>query len=113
MFTGIIKSYRIHRSITSRRMRLGVMSKAVIITAPITISLVGLGIGIDMSFIAQSVVTALILSEGYSIIGNLYTARTGVVTTEFDAIAYILLNIKKILLNVMSDSDKDKETIKY
>lgn len=103
VFTGVLKSGTIRgwRSIRSSILERGLIAKALIIVAPVTVALAGKGIGVDLSSLAQSIITVLILSEAYSVIGNIYAIRTGKITTEFDAIAYILASIRNLLKKVI------------
>jgi phage-related holin len=101
--TGVLKSGTVNgwKSIRSSIMERGLVAKCLLIVAPITLAVAGKGIGVDLSTLAQTVVSLLILSEAYSIIGNIYAVRTGKITNEFDAVAYVLEGLKTLLKKVI------------
>ena len=105
VITGVVKAATVNgwRSIRSSVMERGLIAKSLIIIAPITVAVAGRGVGINLSSLAQSIISVLILSEAYSIIGNLYSIRTGQVTHEFDAIAYVLDQIKAMLKKIITE----------
>lgn len=97
--TGVVKSATLRgwRSVRSSIMERGLVAKSLIVIAPATVAVAGKGVGVDLSSLAQSIISVLILSEAYSIIGNLYSVRTGQETHEFDAVAYVLQQVKEVL----------------
>ncbi|MCK4500908.1 phage holin family protein [Candidatus Babeliales bacterium] len=96
---GILKVVKIDgwRSVTSRRLAGGVISKLVLLLVPVTLALASLGVGVDIKWLVQSSITVLILSETYSVLGNIHSINTGKETPEFDAVQFILLRIKSLL----------------
>lgn len=103
--TGVIKagSLRGGSAIKSSVFERGVLAKMLIIGIPLNIALAGKGIGVDLSPVAQGVITALVLSELYSIVGNIDAIRTGEEKVEFDAVAYTMGGIKKLLKSFIQD----------
>lgn len=99
IITGIMKSVSLYgaESIKSSVFERGILAKALIILIPANVALAGKGIGIDLAFLAQGTITALILSEFYSILGNFYAIRTGIDRVEFDAVAYVVSQLKRFL----------------
>ncbi len=107
VFTGTIKQIRIGGRVTSRRFIIGLFSK--IVTAgivPLALGLTGKALtilsGIDMnvgSFISVAF-GLLILSEFYSIIGNVVSIKTGEKVEEFDAVTTILSKTRVIINNI-------------
>ena len=96
---GILKSAKLKgwRSITSQRLAGGVISKLVLLLIPVTLALASLGVGIDIKWFVQSSISILILSETYSVLGNIHSINTGKETPEFDAVQFILLRIQGML----------------
>lgn len=84
----------------------GLVSKLLFAIIPLTVAYTGQGIGVDLIPFATGTLSILILATGYSIIGNIYTIRTGIVVKEFDAVRLILNAFRKLLENVMPDSHK-------
>jgi phage-related holin len=107
VFTGILKSYRIHgsQSIKSTTMAVGILAKATMLLIPLVVALVGKGVMIDMDLVVRGVLYMLILSEGYSILGNIQSYKTGKDLPEFDAVSAIIKQIRKILLALMKKTD--------
>lgn len=105
VITGIIKaaSLRGGSTIKSSIFERGVLAKTLLIGVPLNIALAGRGIGFDLAPVAQGVITALVLSELYSIVGNIDAVRTGIEKVEFDAIAYTMAGIKKLLKSFIQD----------
>lgn len=103
VITGIIKSGAIYgwQSVRSKVLQRGVMAKLLLLMVPFVVAFIGKGVGISLSYVAQSSINLLILSEGYSIIGNVYAVRTGTDKQEFDAVAYVLRGIKNLLRRII------------
>lgn len=100
---GILKAGTVFgwQSVRSSVLQRGVIAKALVMIVPMVLALVGRGVGIDVGFLAQSTINVLILSEAYSIIGNIYAIRTGNAKVEFDAVAYVLSSVKNILKKII------------
>lgn len=91
-------------AIKSRHAINGLASKMLFMLIPLIIAYTGKGVGLDLIAAAAGCLGLLIASTGYSIIGNIYTIRTGVVVAEFDAVRFILNGIRKGL-EKMTDGD--------
>jgi hypothetical protein len=103
--TGIIKSGFIYggESIKSSIMERGIIAKGLIILIPLLIAGAGKGVGIELGDVAQGIITVLIFSELYSILGNINATRTGKDSQEFDAIGWVIAGLKNVLKNVIKD----------
>lgn len=99
MITGIWRVYVTQGgdAIKSRHAINGLTSKMLFIVIPLVIAYMGKGIGIDLTALATGCLGLLIASTGYSVIGNIYTIRTGVAVVEFDAVRFILIRIRDLL----------------
>lgn len=84
-------------SIKSALLSRGVLAKLLLLGVPVTRALALKGVGYSPEMLAQGVVNVLILSEAYSILGNIHSALTLKPKNEFDAVAYILGFIKTLL----------------
>ncbi len=102
---GILKSYALYggSSIKSSVFERGIIAKALVICIPLNIALAGKGVGLDLVPIAQGTITVLILSELYSLLGNWYAIRTGKERIEFDAVAYVVGQLKGFLKKLIVD----------
>ena len=94
--TGIIRAGVVHgwRSVNSHQASFGILSKLVMILVPIVLALAGEGVKINIIWVAQGALSMLILSETYSILGNIQSVRLRRDVVEFDAINFILQKIR-------------------
>lgn len=93
--TGLMKSWALKIAITSVKMRYGVASKFSLILLPVVIGLGAKAIGQDAKSLFVWGMNLLILSEVYSIIGNIYTIRTKKYLPEWDVIALLGAKIRQ------------------
>lgn len=95
LFTGIIREYVMGCRITSRMIWIGTSSKLLLILIPVIVILVGKGANVDLLLLGKFTMSAFIVAEGYSIIGNIMQIRKGDVTIdEQDAITSIIKGIE-------------------
>lgn len=85
------------RSIRSALLSRGIIAKLLLLGVPVTCALALKGVGYSPQLLAQGVVNVLILSEAYSVLGNIHSALTRTPKNEFDAVAYVLSLIKTLL----------------
>lgn len=92
LFTGVWRSIVIEGldSLRSWKGINGFFSKFLFLSVPIVVAYMGHGIGMDMKSMAQMALGVLLLFTGYSILGNIYSIRSGKPYTEPDAMRYIL-----------------------
>jgi hypothetical protein len=102
LVTGIARTLKNHggKGITSSGLRDGVLKKTLLLVALFTLGLTGKGVGFDLTRLIQASVTVLILAECYSILGNVHSATTGKSKNEFDAISYILDQVKQVITKI-------------
>lgn len=107
--TGVLKSAALRgwRSIKSSRLASGTLAKLLLILIPIILAFAGKGIGMDLAVVAQSAITVLILSQVYSVIGNIHSLQTKTEKNEFDAVAFILRGIRDLLERLMVEKPKN------
>uniref|UniRef100_UPI004047D9CE phage holin family protein n=1 Tax=Aliarcobacter sp. TaxID=2321116 RepID=UPI004047D9CE len=103
--TGLAKAKILCVSITSNKMKYGIISKLSLLLIPITIAIGAKAIGADSHYILLSGMYILIFSEVYSIIGNIYSIRTRDELPEYDAVASIGKKIRTYL--ILKSGDKD------
>jgi len=101
--TGILASAHIDglRSITSKRMIAGALSKMVVLLIPFILVIAGFGIGIDLEQYVQGTIVILILAEAYSNLGNIQSFRTGKRVAEIDAVSAVLKGIRNYILSLL------------
>jgi phage-related holin len=103
VITGIVRSWLCEgcKSIKSSIAISGVLSKLLLLVALFSTAIAGKAVGFDMQMLVDGSVTVLILGELYSILGNIHSARTGAKKVEFDAVAYMLSSVKKLLTKAL------------
>ena len=101
--TGILASAHIEgiRSITSKRMIAGALSKMVVLLVPFVLVIAGRGIGIDLEQYIQGTIVILILAEAYSNLGNIQSFRTGKRVAEIDAVSAVLKGIRNYIISLL------------
>ena len=82
----------------------GILAKMLLLGVPVTCALGLKGVGFSPDLLAQAVVNVLILSETYSVLGNIHSAMYKVPKNEFDAVQWILRFIKKLLDRALRDN---------
>ena len=71
-------------------MKIFVLTKLIIFVVPAVAGLIWGAFDKESAFkIVNLLLTALMVAEGYSVIGNAYTIYTGEVLSEFDAITFV------------------------
>lgn len=104
-FTGVMKAKTLGHSITSNKMKYGLASKLSLLIIPLVIALGAKALGADYHYILLSGMYILILSEVYSIIGNIYSTRTKEEFPEYDALAMLGKQIRTILFRLQGEKE--------
>ena len=94
---GISRAHALGEPVTSHRMRVGALTKCGVLTVPLVMALTARGLGADFNWLVGWTVSVFILSETYSIIANIYTARTGIILPEFDAVSAVLKKVRSLI----------------
>lgn len=103
---GIARVYVVHggQYIRSYKMTAGIISKLCILLVPLLIAYMGKGMGLNMLWLAQWSLGALLLAQFYSIIANIYSIRVSRDIEEFDAMSWVLRRIQKIIEKLLLES---------
>lgn len=96
--TGVLKARALGHSITSNKMKYGIVSKMSLLFIPIALAIGAKIIGADFSMILFSGMNILVLSEIYSIFGNYYGIRYHEELPEYDAVSMLGRKIKSFLI---------------
>lgn len=109
-FTGVIRSVRIRggQSFTSLQLTSGVVSKGLVISVPLIVAWAGRGAGLNLTLLAEGILSMLILAEAYSVLGNIHAIRMGKDIKEFDAIAWILGKVRDQMESYLKNTGGDK-----
>lgn len=102
--TGVWKAKTLGISITSNKMKYGLISKLSLLIIPIVLAMGAKATGADYHYILLSGMYIFILSEIYSIIGNIYCMNTGEELPEYDAVAMLGKQIRNILIRNSGDT---------
>ena len=101
MLTGTLKAYRTKENITSRRWIAGFLSKLVVLLVPFTIALMAKGVDFDVKWFIGFSISIMVIAEAYSILGNIYTFKTGEAVEEIDAVSAIIKVLRNFLENMI------------
>ena len=109
--TGVIRAGRLHgwREVTSFKFTSGLISKLLVIFIPLMIALCGKGIGLNLSYLAQSAIGMLILAQFYSVLGNIHAIKVGKDVREFDAVSWVIVHIQQVVEKILVDGNKGKK----
>ena len=96
--TGVAKAYRLGHCITSNKMKYGVLSKLSLLLIPVVLAIGAKAVGADFKTVLMVGINILVLSEIYSIIGNIYSIRTKDELPEYDVVAMLGKRIRNVLI---------------
>lgn len=103
--TGLQKAKILGHSITSNKMKYGLISKLLLLLIPIVLAIGGKAVGADFHYVVLASMNILIISEVYSIIGNIYASSTKQEFPEWDAVAMIGKRIRVFLIRLSGEKD--------
>jgi len=108
--TGVVRTITIRGgdSFTSLQLTGGVISKGLVISVPLIVAWAGRGAGLDLTLVAQGILSVLILAEAYSILGNIHAIHVKRDVKEFDAVAWILGMTRNRLEHYLKTTGGDK-----
>ena len=105
--TGIAKSYRLGKKITSREGKKGVLEKVLMLSGLIILGVLGRLLGMDLSWLVVNALILLTVFETFSFFGNIGTIRTGKEMEELDAISmmikFVRVGLKSIIEKYLND----------
>lgn len=96
--TGVWKASCLGHSITSNKMKYGILSKLSLLLIPVVLAIGAKAVGADFKAVLLVGINILVLSETYSIIGNIYSIRTKDELPEYDAVAMLGNKIRAVLI---------------
>ena len=109
-FTGVLRAGLLHgwQEVTSFKFTTGLISKLLVVLIPMMIALAGKGVGLDLTFLAQSSIGMLILAQFYSILGNIHAIKIRKDVREFDAVSWVITRIQEVVEKLLVDGNKGK-----
>lgn len=100
--SGIAKQARInYKEITSYKAWIGIMKKSFTFVMILSIGLVFKALEIDGNGVIKAVMTILIGAEGYSILQNIYTIRTGKYMKEVDVVTLLIRSLGDFIVKYL------------
>lgn len=103
--TGVLKAKSLGQCISSNKMKYGVVSKFSLVLIPLVLALCAKALHGDSANLLYIGMNILILSEAYSIIGNIYTIRSKEELPEWDAVAALGHKIRTTLIRLSGDKE--------
>lgn len=105
-FLGVMRVYVVHggKYIRSYKLTAGIVSKLSVLLVPLLIAYTGKGVGLDMLWLAQWALGALLLAQFYSIVSNIYSIRLQKDVDEFDAVSWVLRRVQKVIEKALLES---------
>ena len=101
---GAIKSIRLGREFSFKKMLLGFSLKLCFLIIPLLVALLGKGLGQNFEIGVDVVMKILIVSEAYSVFGNIYSAKNKVEVKRLDVISMLLKSIRIGLRQMLDKS---------
>ena len=99
---GAVKAYRIFHRFTFKILLWGIVLKMLMLLIPITVALMGRGIGYDLVILVDMTIKLMVVGEGYSILGNMYSIRTKRELKKVDAVSMMLISFRKSTYAVLT-----------
>lgn len=112
IITGILKSYfcKGGNSVRSKVLYAGVTTKLLILLTPIVLQLLGMGVGIDLSFLVKLVFCYFIVSESYSFFNNALSIKKRENLKEYDSFTIIAKVLRGYILSLLEITRTSIET---
>ena len=95
--TGVLKVFIIKGHLRSYRAIAGILTKGSILLLVFTLAFMARGIGLDFELYLKVFISVLIISESYSIFGNVYSCIAKEEIEEFDAVALAIKKVRKVI----------------
>jgi hypothetical protein len=106
ILTGIAKVYRLDKNTFSfSELKIGFYSKLFYLLVPIILALASKGTSFDNigQWLSNFALSILILSEAYSVLGNIYSFKTKKTVKDIDGVSYLLLFIRRLIKKIIED----------
>lgn len=107
---GAIKSIRLGYDFKFTVLLWGISMKFIFLMIPVTLALMAKSLGYDFTVAVDIVISILTVSEGYSILSNIYMAKNKVKIKRVDMISALLITLRsgiaKSAKGLMEDLEK-------
>lgn len=99
--TGVLKVFVLKGHIRSYRAIAGMLTKGSILLLVFALAFMAKGINLDFKLYLEIFVSVLIISETYSIFGNVYSCIAKEEIEEFDAVALAIQKVRKVIEKIL------------
>lgn len=106
--TGIMKSRRLQKKISRYKLETGFYMKLGTLLLPFLFVITAKGVGYEIEALISFSIGIFIVIEFYSIIGNIYTLRTGSELEDKDFLSFALLSVRAKTEQEIEQRLKDK-----
>lgn len=98
---GAIKAIRMGRKFSFEKLLWGFVLKLCFLIIPLVVALLGRSLDYDLVSAINIVISILSVSEGYSILGNIYSAKNKVEVKKVDAVSLLLKSLRSGLMTLI------------
>ncbi|WP_372937555.1 phage holin family protein [Seonamhaeicola sp.] len=106
---GGIKSVRLGGKWNFSVLLWGIVLKISLLFLPVTLALMAKALGYEFEILVKLVLGLMIVSEGYSIVTNYYSAKNKIKLDKFDVISLMLQSIRNRLKKIAMTAVKEIE----
>jgi len=92
---GILKAYRLGQNVRMKLLLWGLCLKISILLLPLIVALLAKGVRLDFVLFIDIVIRILILSEAYSVFGNIYAIKNKKELKKIDVISMFLIAFRR------------------
>ena len=92
---GVLKAYRLSQNVRMKLLLWGLCLKISILLLPLIVALLAKGVRLDFVLFVDIVIRILILSEAYSVFGNIYAIKNKKELKKMDIISMALIAFRK------------------
>lgn len=94
---GAVKAVRLGDEFQFRALLWGISMKLIFLMIPVVLALMGKSLGYDFHLAINIIMALLTVSEVYSIMGNIYSAKNKVRVKKIDVVSMVLISLRKML----------------
>ena len=94
---GAMKSYRLGYKVKRSIFWWGISTKIIFILIPVVLAMAGKTIEYDFSIIVKIVMVVMVISEVYSILGNIYSIKNKEEVEKIDAISIVIKKLRDLI----------------
>ena len=106
---GAIKAIRMGDQFSFNKLLWGFVLKLCFLIVPLVVALLGKSLGYEFAIAVNIVISVLSVSEGYSILGNIYSAKNREEVKKVDAVSLLLKALRTALMSFIKKAIKKIE----